>query len=167
MAIEFSATGQTAITWTLADTERSASMSNTYRSTRAITNGTGPNQATVAYATRLTMTGAGVILYDFALAGSAFGLSNAVEFSRSRELLLSVASGPADGWLTFGGPTGPSGITGMSEVGVRVGGQLHYVDYADGWVGGVNPDIRITPKVTGTYTVDLTLIGIGSFVALN
>lgn len=165
MAIEFSSTGQTVVTWTLTDSGESASREAAYRTTRDISHGTGPNQATCAYARRLTITGAGVLLDPEELDSSVYGLAAYTSFSSVREMLVYVVSGPTGGHIVFGGPTGSAGATGLAAVGVGVGGQLHWVDYAPGVSGGANREIRVSPGVTGTYTVDLTIVGLGSIIS--
>lgn len=166
MAIEFSSTGQTVVTWTLTDSGESASRESAYRTARDISHGTGPNQATVAYSTRLTLDSAGVTLLDpGALIGNIYSITSNTAMTRVREMLVSVSSGPTGGWILFGGPTGPSGITGMQGVGVRVGGQLHWVDYQSGAIGYDNPGIGFKRGTTGTYTVDVTIVGLGEIGA--
>ena len=58
MANSLSVAGNTRISWSLsdADAQPQVSMSAQRSSARAITNGTGPNQATVAFTTALTIT---------------------------------------------------------------------------------------------------------------
>lgn len=159
MANDLTVAGSTKVSWALSSpgTLGSQSSGAELRTSRSISYGTGPNQATVAHSQRITCTGSGVSLSIGNIDISPFGIAGYAVFSSVRELLVSVASGPTGGYLSL---AAPGGITGVR---VGVGGQLHWADYATGAVGST---VALSGGPTGTYTVDLTLVGIGGYAGL-
>ena len=70
-----------------------------------------------------------------------------------RELLVQVVTGPTGGYLNLASPGGVTGVR------VNVGGQFHMSDYL---VGATGTTVALSGGPTGTYTVDLSLVGLGS-----
>jgi len=162
MANSLSVAGNTRISWSLsdADAQPQVSMSAQRSSARAITNGTGPNQATVAFTTALTITGVGSSTINVNAAPvTSFGFAGKAVFTQIREMLVSVPTGPTGGWVLFSAPTGTTGATGVA---VRVGGQLHLVDYLTG-ISTATGAWTFQNGPTGTYGIDFTAIGLGSY----
>lgn len=163
MANTLESIGQTQLTWSLSD-EDGVSRERELRFDRSLANGTAAGQANAAYATTLTVTGAGYLLNGASLWSPLFGVEAITSFSRVKELLVSVTSGPTGGYVRFGAPTGAAGATGVQGIAIGVGGQLHLVDHANGFVvgsGGSSTSFDFIPGVTGTYTIDFQVIGLG------
>lgn len=162
MANTLSVAGNTRLSWSLsdADSQPSVSMSAQKLSTRSISNGTGVNQANVAFSTSLTITGTNSTTLNINAAPvSSFGYAGKAVFTNIREMLVSVPTGPTGGWVLFSCPTG---VTGVSGVAVRVGGQFHLLDYTSG-ISTATGAWTFQNGPTGTYGVDFTAIGIGSY----
>ena len=156
MANSLTVAGSSRLSWSLsnADVIGSAAAAAEHRTSRAITNGTGPGYANAANTQRITCTGSGVSLAINALNISVLGVAGQVAFTTLKELLVSVASGPTGGYLNL---QAPGGITGAR---VGVGGQLHWADYQ---VGATGTTVALSGGPTGTYVVDLTLVGEGTY----
>lgn len=155
MANSLSVAGNTRLQWSLSD--GTAGVGKQMLAARTITNGTGPNQATVAYYEQVTATGSGFTRSLGALPVTVLGIAGSAGITNVREILVSVPSGPTGGALSL---AGPAGITGVR---LGVGGQFHWVDYATG-ATGTSTSVTLSSGVTGTYTVDVTLVGVGSYV---
>lgn len=161
MSITFSSTGTTRITWSLSESlsPGSAAMSAEQKSTRSISYGTGPNQATIGHTARLTATGTATTSLDlFGISVPQFGSELTLAFTSIREMLIQVTSGPTGGYLTCGLPTG-----GVSGVRVQAGGAMHWIGYQNGISISDSTNLTMTPGVTGTYGIDVTLIGVGGY----
>jgi len=70
-----------------------------------------------------------------------------------------VTTGPSGGYVTFGAPTGVTGVR------INVGGQFHLADYLTGITLSTG-DFAIANGVTGTYSGDITVVGNGVFESL-
>jgi hypothetical protein len=155
-------TGNTRVTWSLSDpqTDSPVSRSAEQKSSRSITNGTGPNQANVAHTQTYRTTGLNSVSLDPSIVSvTAFGIEGYAAFSTVKELLLQVVTGPADGFVTLRAPPTITGIR------VNAGGQCHWIDY----LSGITPSgasISVQPGITGTYEIELSIIGNGSFLSL-
>lgn len=164
MANTFSATGRTRLAWTLSETQDVGSVSKAVdrQSSRTITNGTGPNQANVAITDTVSVTGTSTTEIDLAeYQDQSFGYAGFLIFTTLKEAIVHVTTGPTGGYLTVGLPTGVTGVR------LNVGGQMHIADYLAGLaVGGSFSGIQLKSNVTGTYSVDVTAIGVGSFTNL-
>lgn len=154
MANSLSVAGNTRLAWSLSDGV--ASMNKDANSVRTISNGTGPNQATVAYYERVTATGAGFSRSLGSLPVTALDIPGSAAVTNVREILLSVVTGPTGGAFLVAGPAGLTGVV------VGVGGQLHWCNYITG-ATGTSTSLSCASGITGTYTVDLTLVGVGSY----
>lgn len=165
MANTFSATGRTRLAWTLSETQNVGTLSKSVdrQSSRSISNGTGPNQATVAITDTVSVTGTNTTSIDLGLyTDRSFGFDGLLVFSSLREAIVSVTTGPTGGHLTVGLPTGVTGVR------LNVGAQMHIADYLTGLGVGNSPaSISLKSNVTGTYSVDLTAIGIGSYTNIT
>ena len=156
MANSLSVAGSTRLAWALSNADSAASQSagTEQRTTRDIANGTGPNQANVAHSQRITCTGSGASLSIGGLEIQAFGVTGILAIGTLKELLVNVVTGPTGGYLNL---AAPGGITGTR---VGVGGQVHWADYA---VGATGTAVSLSGGPTGTYAVDLTMVGVGVF----
>lgn len=163
MANELAVTGNTRLTWSLTEAQVTSTVSRSaeQKSSRNITHGTGANQANVAWSERYITTGlGGVVISSSSFPVSSFGYIGYAAFYRVKEALLSVATGPTGGYVTFGMPaTGATGA--VTGVRVYVGGQFHWLDYLNGLP--VNGDFSVTNGVTGTYDFELSLVGNGIY----
>lgn len=162
MATALAVSGNTRLAWSLSDPQSPTSYtaSAQQQSSRTISNGTGANQANVAFSTSLTITGTNSAAISLNSASvSSFGYSGKAVFTNIREMLVSVTTGPTGGYVLFSAPAAATGVSGVS---VRVGGQLHLLDYATG-VATATGAWTFQNGPTGTYGVDFTAIGLGSF----
>lgn len=155
MATSLAVSGNTRLAWSLSDPQSAVSFSGSGESkaSRTIADGTGVGQANVAASKSLTGTQAGFSLSLTGVTGSVLGATQTAVISTVRELLVSVPTGPTGGFVTLTHP-------GISGVRVGVGGQFHLVDYGSGITGGT---LSFAASVTGTYGVDLTAVGLGSY----
>ena len=156
MPNELTVAGSTRLAWSLSSSDSIGSSSSAaeHRTSRSITDGTGPGQANVANTQRITCTGSGASLAINAPNISVIGVAGQMSVTTLKELLVSVVSGPTGGYFNL---QAPGGITGAR---VGVGGQLHWADYQ---VGATGNTVALSGGPTGTYTVDLTLVGNGSY----
>jgi len=155
MATSLTVAGTTRLAWSLSDSQSATdySAASEDRTSRAISNGTGVGQANVAASAAITGTQAGFSLAITGITGSALGAVQTTRVNTVRELFVQVSTGPTGGFLTVTHP-------GISGVRVGVGGQLHFADYAGGITGGT---LAFATSVTGTYGVDVTAVGVGTY----
>lgn len=155
MPTELTVAGSTRVAWSLSDPQSTASYSATgeERTTRAVVNGTGVGQANVAATKTITGTQAGFSISLTGVTGSVLGAIQTANVATVRELLVGVVTGPTGGFLTVTHP-------GVSGVRVGLGGQFHLADYGSGITGGT---LSFSSSVAGTYTVDVTAIGVGTY----
>ena len=155
MATSLTVAGTTRLAWSLSDSQSAAdySASGEDRTSRSVSNGTGVGQANVAASKSITGTQAGFSLSITGITGSVLGAVQTANVSTVRELLVQVSTGPTGGFLTVTHP-------GISGVRVGVGGQLHVADYGSGITGGT---LSFSSSVSGTYAVDVTAVGVGSY----
>jgi hypothetical protein len=161
MANTLSVSGATRLSWALSETQNVGSIGKSadQRSSRSISNGTGPNQANVAITDTVSVTGTSTTSIDLAYYyDKSFGYDGLLTFTTIKEVLVNVATGPTGGNLTVGLPTGVTGVR------MNVGSQMHLADYTAGLAVGASPSwIKLKSNVTGTYSVDVTVIGVGSY----
>lgn len=155
MPTSLTVAGTTRLAWSLSDSQSAAdySASGEDRTSRSVSNGTGVGQANVAASKSITGTQAGFSLSITGITGSVLGAVQTANVSTVRELLVQVSTGPTGGFLTVTHP-------GISGVRVGVGGQLHVADYGSGITGGT---LSFSSSVSGTYAVDVTAVGVGSY----
>jgi hypothetical protein len=161
MANTLSVSGNTRLAWVLSETQAVGSVSRSVeqRSSRSITNGTGPSQASIAFSTTESVTGTNTRNLDVSYyEANAIGIPGIAYFQDIREVIVSVTTGPTGGNLTVGLPTGVTGVR------LNVGGQFHWIDYLGGipsFTSGSN--ISLKSNVTGVYSVDVTVVGAGYY----
>jgi hypothetical protein len=159
MANTLSVAGSTRVSWSLSDGDAS-SKSDSQSSSRSITTGTGPNQANVAWSETFATTGVGSVTWDISqLPVSAFGFAGLAGLTKVKELLVSVTTGPAGGYVRFGIPTGVTGVR------INAGGQFHFCDYLTG-LSTASGNISIANGVTGSYSGQITVIGDGAYESI-
>ena len=147
--------GTTRLAWSLSDPQSVASYSASgeERSSRSVSNGTGVGEANVAASKTITGTQAGFSLSLTGITGSVLGATQTANVSTVRELLVQVNTGPTGGFVTMTHP-------GISGVRIGNGGQFHLADYGSGITGGT---LSFSSTVSGTYSVDVTAVGVGSY----
>jgi hypothetical protein len=155
MPTSLTVAGTTRLAWSLSDSQSTAdySASGEDRSSRSVSDGTGVGQANVAASTTITGTQAGFSLAITGITGSILGATQTARVNTVRELLVLVSTGPTGGFVTVTHP-------GISGVRVGVGGQFHLADYGSGITGG---SLAFAASVTGTYSVDVTAVGVGTY----
>lgn len=155
MPTSLTVAGTTRLAWSLSDSQSAAdySASGEDRTSRSISNGTGVGESNVAASKSITGTQAGFSLSITGITGSVLGAVQTANVSTVRELLVQVSTGPTGGFLTVTHP-------GISGVRVGVGGQLHLADYGSGITGGT---LAFATSITGTYSVDVTAVGVGTY----
>lgn len=161
MANTLSAISRTRLAWNLSEPQNVGSVSKSVETVIAqtISHGTGPNQATVALTNTFSVTGTSTTQIDLGYYYErSFGYDGLLTFSTLKEAVINVSTGPTGGYLTVGLPTGVTGVR------LNVGGQLHVADYLTGYGIGASPAyISLKSNVTGTYSVDVTAIGVGTY----
>jgi hypothetical protein len=161
MANTLSVSGNTRLAWVLSENQNVGSVSKSVeqRSSRSITNGTGPNQANVAFTDTVSVTGTSTTQIDLAeYIDNSFGYDGNLVFTVLKEVVVNVTTGPTGGNLTVGIPTGVTGVR------MNVGSQMHIANYIAGYpVGASFSGITLKSNVTGTYSVSLTAVGVGTF----
>ena len=164
MANTFAATGRTRLAWNLSEPQNVGTVSKAVerQAFHSITNGSGPNQATMAYHATVTVTGTSTTEIDLGLYNdNSFGYDGIATFSKLSEALIRVTTGPTGGYLLVGLPTGATGVR------LNVGAQMHLASYLAGLGVGSSPStISLKSSITGTYLVDVTAIGYGGFTNL-
>ena len=155
MPTSLTVAGTTRLAWSLSDSQSAAdySASGEDRSSRSVSNGTGVGQANVAASTTITGTQAGFSLAITGITGSVLGAVQTARVNTVRELLVLVNTGPTGGFVTLTHP-------GISGVRLGVGGQFHLADYGSGITGG---SLAFASTVAGTYSVDVTAVGVGTY----
>jgi hypothetical protein len=155
MPTSLTVAGTTRLAWSLSDPQDVASYSGSgeERSSRSVSNGTGVGQANVVVGRAITGTQAGFSLAITGVTGTVFGATSTAQINTVRELLVQVNTGPTGGFVTLTHP-------GISGVRVGVGGQFHLADYDSGITGGT---LAFAATVTGTYGVDVTAVGVGTY----
>jgi hypothetical protein len=161
MANTLSVTGSSRLSWSLTDAQAVGSAVRTVdeRSSRTITHGTGPNQATVAYTNTHTVAASSTLSLAFgSISTSSFGSTGTLAVTTVKEMLVSP-TGVTGAFVYVGGG---SGVTGVK---VNTGGEYHLCDYAVGlspseWVGST---LRVQNTTTGSINVDVSIVGIGSY----
>lgn len=151
-----SVAGSARLSWSLSD--GTSSQSKEVSTLRSISNGTGPNQATVAWYERVTATGVGFSRALGTLPVDVLGITGTASVTNVRELVVSVVTGPTGGSFSVAGPAGLTGVV------VGVGGQLHWANYVTG-ATGTSTTLALTNGITGTYTVDLAIVGVGTYAS--
>jgi len=164
MANTLSVSGNTRLAWVLSENQNVGSVSKSVeqRSSRSIINGTGPNQANVAFTDTVSVTGTSTTTINIAnYLDRSFGYDGRLAFSTFKEVVVNVTTGPTGGNLTIGLPTGVTGVR------MNVGCQMHLLDYTSGYAAATGTaNISLKSNVTGTYSVDLTVIGVGTYANL-
>lgn len=156
MANKLTVSGNTRLAWSLSD--GTSTQGKEVSTLRSVVNGTGANQATMSYYERVTATGVGFSRALGTLPVDFFGVTGTAAVSNVRELIVSVVTGPTGGAFSLGGPAGLTGVR------VGVGGQLHWADYVTG-ATGTSTTLSLTNGITGTYTVDVAIVGVGTYAS--
>lgn len=168
MATELSVTGQTTLSWSLSEANNptSYSASAQQRSTRSIANGTGPGQANVAWSGTVAITGTNQAQINIGnIQTYPFNGYLVMGMDYLKEMLVEVTTGPTGGYVVISttgvSPTAPINFP------VGVGGQLHFCDYSAGM--GISSltytdFLQLRSAVTGTYSVDVTFVGVGGYL---
>jgi hypothetical protein len=161
MSNSLTASGSTRLNWTLTATQSVGTVTRSaeVRTSRTISHGTGPDQATVGYTNTHIVTGASTLTFPFSgIEYNSFGSTGLVAFTDVREILVKVA--PTTGAQLFVGYA--TGVTGHR---VPYGGEYHLCSYTTGiaasdWAGSA---LRIHNPTATAVSIDIAIIGVGSF----
>lgn len=170
MSTSLSVTSSNRVRWALSEVNVLSPTSREYddRGSQTVANGTGPGQANIAHSEQLTIaaTGASDNLFVTAtgsfynvqdLKTFSFGIEGRAVVTKVRECAIQVTSGPTGGYL-LASHTGA-----FSSVRVPVGGMMHWREYTSGVTGN---NVEFVSNPTGTYSVDITLIGVGQYTGI-
>lgn len=161
MAISLAEGRLVRVTWSLSDSDgvRSITRGNEAKDTFSPTNGSGQWEANAAWSKTFTLTGTNSqSFWTDTLPIDPFNAVGTLFLSNVKELLVAV-SGPTGGYVTF------SDSVGVAE-GIRIpsGGQFHLIGLADG-TGIDGGTLTVENGPTGTYTVEMTLVGVGEYTS--
>jgi hypothetical protein len=155
--------GSTRLSWTLTDSQTNSSVtrSGSESATRAITNGTGPQQANVVWGGLVTVAPSqttGVVFASMPV--SAFGPTGTATVTTVKEILVFNTTTGVTGASLLVGSTGA--ITGTA---VNGGGQWHWADYAVGSAPSTWPasTLWLRNTTTGAIVADVSVIGVGTY----
>lgn len=161
MSIVFSGSGASRASWVLGTTPSagSASASADHKSSRTISHGTGPGEATMGYASKFVVGSNDVAFNLSSLPEDVLGLHSNTEFTKIRELCISVSM-----------PTGSTGVAesngvvvyGFSNVSLRAGGVFHFINYTAGQEIAANEIMTFSPIGSSPVAVEMNIIGIGN-----
>jgi len=158
-------TGYNRLTFSLDDTQLVGSVTGDVevRSSVTVSNGTGPGQANVAWATGVTLAAGQAYSFDLTnLSASAFGYQGKVTVATLKDVILVNNETTAGRYLLYG-VISASDTTGYAAR-VNRGGSYRWTDYQDGIaVTAGNKTIFIANPSSGSVTFDLALAGVGTF----
>jgi len=142
----------------------SVSESAELRTARSIENGTGENQANVAWRNRVTIAAGQVYSFDLTnLGATVFGFAGRVTMTKLKELMV-VNNTTTAGRYALWGVIGPSDTTSYVAYLGR-GGEYRNSDYADGRTitANVNNVIYVANPSPGPVELDILLVGVGTY----
>jgi hypothetical protein len=150
------------ITWTVSDGV--AAESQEVRTARSITNGSGANQANVAWRNQVTIPAGQVYSFDMNnLADSALGYSGRVTITSIRDVMVVNMTTTAGAYVLWG-VIGPSD---SSAYAARIGrgGEYRVADWYDGQAVTVGVDnvIYVANPSSVAVTLDVAFAGVGTY----
>lgn len=134
------------------------------RVNRSVENGTGSDQANVAWRNQVTITNGQVYSLDLLnLGATVFGFGGKVSITTLKEVFVVVKTTTASRYLLWG-VIGPNDTTAYAARLGR-GGDYRWSDYADGIAitNNVNNTIYVANPSGGSVTFDVLLVGVGTF----
>lgn len=134
------------------------------RTSRTIANGTGENQANVAWRNRVTIAAGQVYSLDLTnLGATVFGFAGRVTMTKLKEVMV-VNNTTTAGRYALWGVIGPGDTTAYVAYLGR-GSEYRTSDYLDGRTvtAGVNSVIYVANPSPGPVELDMLLVGVGTF----
>ena len=134
------------------------------RTTRTIEDGTGENQANVAWRNRVTIAAGQVYSFDLLnLGATVFGFAGKVAMTKLKEVMV-VNNTTTAGRYALWGVISPSDTTAYVAWLGR-GGDYRTADYADGRTitANVNNVIYVANPSPGAVELDILLVGVGTY----
>ena len=161
-----SLTGNTRLTFSLADTQLVGSVTGEVevRAAQTVANGTAAGQANVAWATRVTLEANQVYSFDLTnLPASAFGYVGKINVTTLRDVIVVNNETAANRYVLYG-VISQADTTGYAAR-INRGGSYRWTDYQDGIaVTSGNKVIYIANTSGGSVTFDVGLAGVGTFL---
>lgn len=166
MATTLTVTGNSRITYTLSEVPVIGSVSESaeLRTSRNVENGTGTNQANVAWRNRVTIPSGQAYSLDLAnLGATVFGFAGRVTMTKLKEVMV-VNNTETAGRYALWGVIGPSDTSAYVAFLGR-GGEYRTADYMDGRTvtANVNSVIYVANPSPGPVELDILLVGVGTF----
>jgi hypothetical protein len=134
------------------------------RTSHAVTNGTGSNEANAAWRNRITIAAGQVYSLDLtALGATVFGFGGQVSLTKLKEVYVLVNTDTAGAHVLWG-VIGPGDTTGYAAR-IGRGGEYRWADYADGITvtNSANDMIYVANPSAGSVEIDLLLVGVGTY----
>ena len=166
MATELTVTGNSRLSYSLSELPVIGSVSEAaeLRTGRNVANGTGENQANVAWRNRVTIAAGQVYSFDLRdLGATIFGFAGRVTMTKVKEVMV-VNNTTTAGRYCLWGVIAPNDTTAYVAY-LNRGGDYRWADYLDGRTvtAGVNNMIYVANPSPGTVEIDLLLVGVGTF----
>jgi hypothetical protein len=166
MATTLTVTGNSRVSYSLTESPVIGSVSESaeLRTTRAIENGTGENQANVAWRNRVTIPAGQAYSLDLTnLGATVFGFAGRVTMTKLKEVMV-VNNTATAGRYALWGVISPSDTTSYVAYLGR-GGEYRTADYADGRTitAGVNNIVYVANPSPGAVELDMLLVGVGTY----
>lgn len=150
-------------TWADAPAIGSLAESVELKTTRNVANGTGENEANVAWRDRVTIpAGQSYALELTNLGATAFGFGGRVTLDTLKEFFVINTNTTGAGYVLVA-TIGPSDATAYAAKVAR-GGDFRVADYATGWAvtAGADDTIHLANPSAVAVTVELGVVGVGT-----
>ena len=150
------------LTWSV--TDGTASESQELRTSRAITNGTGENQANVAWRNQVTIPAGQAYSFDLNnLGDTALGFSGRVTITNLREMFAVNLTTTAGAYVLWG-VIGPGDTTAYAAR-IGRGGEFRVADYLDGQAVNVGVDnvLYVANPSAVAVMLDVGFVGVGTY----
>lgn len=133
------------------------------KTARTITNGTGANQANVAWRDRVTIPAGQSYALDLRdLGATAFGFAGRVTLATLKEFFVVNTNTDAGRYVLVA----TVGANDASAYAARVnrGGDFRVADYVDGWTvtAGATDTVHLANPTAHAVTVEIGVVGVGS-----
>lgn len=166
MPTELTVTGNSRVSYSLTEDPVIGAVSESaeLRTSRNILNGTGENQANVAWRNRVTIAAGQVYSLDLTnLGATVFGFAGRVTMTKLKEVMV-VNNTTTAGRYALWGVIGPSDTTAYVAYLGR-GSEYRTSDYLDGRTvtANVNNVIYVANPSPGPVELDMLLVGVGTF----
>lgn len=166
MPTELTVTGNSRVSYSLTEDPVIGAVTEAaeLRTSRNVSNGTGENQANVAWRNRVTIAANQVYSFDLTnLGATVFGFAGRVTLTKVKEVMV-VNNTTTAGRYALWGVIGPSDTTSYVAWLGR-GGDYRWADYLDGRVvtANVNSVIYVANPSPGAVELDILLVGVGTY----